>query len=321
MTSRTPWLWTIGVAGGLIIVVGVLVVAPAMLFPPLPDADLQRVADPQARIQLQQAQGQLQNNARSTLLQLFAGLLVVAGAAATWRQVQVNRDGQITDRFSRAVEHIASDNVEVRTGGLYVLERVSRDSPKDRLSVQVTIGSFVHNRSPWRVGSPDGPEHPTKEVDVSLPWLRVRAPDVQTAMAILSRRPDSPDGLVLRLSRVDLRSVQLENRALNGADLRWSNLARAWLRGSRLDHCDCFATDLRKANLVGASLRKASLRNAHLVGADLRDADLTGADLRGADMRAVNLDTALLTGARVDDKTIWPPGFTPAPVSASLFSD
>lgn len=110
MARRTLLFWTIGVVIGLVVVIGVLVVVPVMLYPSLPEAYLQRVPDVQARIGLQQAQGQLQNNVRSTLLQVFAGLLVVAGAAATWRQVQVNRDGQITDRFSRAVEHLSPES-------------------------------------------------------------------------------------------------------------------------------------------------------------------------------------------------------------------
>ncbi|MGW6934257.1 hypothetical protein ACWGE0_29655 [Lentzea sp. NPDC054927] len=63
--------------------------------------------------------------------------------------------------------------MEVRVGGLYVLERISKDSVKDRRFVQVTVGSFVRNRSPWAVGAPGGPEHPTPVVDQDLPWLRI----------------------------------------------------------------------------------------------------------------------------------------------------
>lgn len=306
MRSRTIWLVAAGVAGGLI-ALAVIVFVPLMIYPLTSGSDLQNA--------------QLQSSLRSVLLQFFGGLLLTAGAAATWRQVQVNRDGQITDRFSRAVEHLASENSDVRIGGLYVLERIAKDSPKDRRSVQVVIGNFLRNRSPWPVGSPDGPEHPTPEVDDRLPWLRMRAPDIQTALTILSRRQVAPDAPRLLLSFSDLRSLELADQQLTGAIIRRCNLARARLQGARLDGCDFHATDLRKANLRGTSLRKASLRNAYLEGADLRGADLTEADLRGADMRAVNVDKARLDGAHVDTKTIWPPGFARFGVSASLLSD
>ena len=301
MRSRTIWLVVAGVVGGLVAFAAIVFV-PLLIYPIQSGADLQ--------------QTQLQINLRTSLLQFFGGLLIVAGAAATWRQVQVNRDGQITDRFSRAVEHLASENADVRIGGLYVLERISKDSPKDRRFVQVTIGNFVRNRSSWPAVL-----HPTPAVDEDLAWLRMRAPDVQAAVTILARRPVARDAPRLLLSYTDLRSVELEGQQLTDAIMRRSNLARARLQGTRMDGCDLFAADLRKANLRGACLRKASLRNAYLEGADLRGADLTDADLRGADMRALHLDEARLDGAHVDAKTIWPPDFARFGVSASLFSD
>src|SRR4051812_39601909 len=80
---------------GLITVLGTgVLLMPRLLFPSLSGAQLSGVADARARIELQQAQAKLQNDARSALLQGFAGLLVVVGALATWRQVTISREGQ-----------------------------------------------------------------------------------------------------------------------------------------------------------------------------------------------------------------------------------
>lgn len=200
---------------------------------------------------------------RSVLPSFSGALLIVAAGALAWLQV---RDGQLVDGYRRAVRLLESDEAELRVSGLHLLEEIAEESAKSRLLVDVTIGDFLRERSPWTAA-----EHP------ALPAGGSPEPDVETALAILTREPHA----ALDLSHVDLR----------GADLR------------------------------GVSLREASLRGACLEGADLRAADLTNADLRGADMRAANLDKAALTGARVDRRTIWPPGFTPARVSASLFSD
>ena len=61
-----------------------------------------------------------------------AGLLLVAGAVATWRQIQVSREGQITERFTRAIDQLGSAHPEVRLGGIYALERTAKDSPANR---------------------------------------------------------------------------------------------------------------------------------------------------------------------------------------------
>jgi uncharacterized protein YjbI with pentapeptide repeats len=231
---------------------------------------------------------------------VFGGLLVVAGGALAWLQV---RDGQLVTRYRQAVEDLGSDLAEVRISGLHELEQIAKEAARSRALVDDTIGDFLRERSPWPT------EQPPRPVGES--------PDVEKALAILLHRP----GAEVDLSHVDLRGADLGKLELAGAVVRRSGLAGARLFGACLDRCALDATDLSEADLRGASLREASLRVAQLEGADLRAADLTDADLRGADMRAVNLDKAVLTGARVNRGTLWPPDFTPARVSASLFSD
>lgn len=291
-------------------------VVPQAIYPTLAEADLHGVSNAETRIQLRQAQAQLQNSVRSTLLQLTAGLLVIAGAAATWRQVHVNREGQITDRFTRAIEQLGNDNVDIRIGAIYALERIARNSPVDRTAVQFTLAAFVRNHSPWHVGTPGGPVHPTVAVE-ERPWLQILAPDIQAAVGVLARRLPAPRARrefpvdpKLYLSRVDLRGVQLyRGRRLVNTQLRYANLARSWLEGTRLDGCDLKSADLRRCRLVDASFLRANLNGAFLSGADLSGADLRESDLRGADMADAVLDGAKLDGVRVNASTVWPAGF------------
>lgn len=245
------------------------------------------------------------------MLQAVAGLLLIAGAAATWRQVHISREGQITERLTRAVEQIGSDNVDVRIGGIYALERISKNSATDRNAIQFILGAFVRNHAAWPVGTPGGPEHSTAQVDEHLPWLRVRSADVQAALEVLARRPASPEERQLYLSRVDLRGLSLEGAMLRGTQMHYANLARSWLRAARLDASDLKGTDLRRAYLEDAHLAGRNLSNSTLQGADLRGADLNGANLSGADLRDVNLDRTVLSGARADAATQWP-----APIDA-----
>ena len=129
-----------------------IILIPTWLYPPLNAQDLHGISSPQVRIQLQQAQSQLANNARSTVLQLIAGVVVVAGAIATWRQVHISREGQITERFTRAVDQLGNQNVDVRVGGIYALERIAKDSPPDRSAIQFLLAAFIRNHANWPAG-------------------------------------------------------------------------------------------------------------------------------------------------------------------------
>jgi hypothetical protein len=213
VNQRITWLGVLTACGLLVVLLVSIIVIPRWLYPPLNSADLRGIPGAQARIQLQQAQSQLANDARSSVLQGLAGLLVVIGAMATWRQVHISREGQITERFTRAVDQLGSDNVDVRIGGVYALERIAKNSPADRNAVLYLLCAFVRTHMPWAVGAPDGPQHPTATVDEELPWMRVRAPDIQAAMGVVGRRAPSRDEPVIYLSRVDLRSIALR-RAL-----------------------------------------------------------------------------------------------------------
>lgn len=314
MGRRAIWGIAAGIAGLLGVVVCCFLV-PQLLYPSLTTADLHDVASAVTRIQLQQGQGQLQGNARSALLQAAGGLLVVIGGLATWRQVHINREGQITERFTRAVDQIGSANVDVRIGGIYAMERIGRNSASDRYTVQFVLGAFVRNHAPWHVGTPDGPEHPTPAIE-QRPTLRLVAPDVQTAVAVLARRRPAPDPLPpnpfggrLFLSRVDLRGLEIYRGQLVNTHLQFTNLAGSQLRGTQLDRSVLTSADLRECQLDGVSLVDADLSHAFLSGANLRGADLRRATLYGTDLRDADLTDAVLQDALADASTVWPSGF------------
>jgi hypothetical protein len=73
---------------------------------------------------------------RTALLAVLAGVLAAIGAYYTHRSFglnreshELNRQGQITERFTRALEQLGNaDSVHVRLGGIYALERLARES-------------------------------------------------------------------------------------------------------------------------------------------------------------------------------------------------
>jgi pentapeptide repeat protein len=309
---RHPVSWQILAAGSAlaVLLLAAIIYLPMLVYPGLTAPGLRDVSSASTRIDLQNARFTLQNDFRGQLIQTLAGLIVITGAIATWQQIRIAHEGQITERFTRAIDHLGSDKLDVRLGGIYALERIALNSPADRTGITSILGAFVRGHAPWLPGAPSGPAHPTPDVDQSLPWLTNRAIDVQTAMHALARRPEYADEPRLLLSRTDLRGVYLYQPRLERVIMRHANLARAWIPGAQLDNSQLVDTDLRHANLQEAHLARADLRSAYLQEADLRNAVLSEADLRGANLTGTILDDADLTGVIADNTTIWPAGFT-----------
>ncbi|HEV2918607.1 MAG TPA: hypothetical protein VG673_05110, partial [Actinomycetota bacterium] len=128
--APAPWLaehWprVLGVALFL-----VLFVVPRWFVPARSAASLAGVEDPAARGRLEDERLRLQNDVRVGLLQAVAGVAVIAAVVATWQQLDADRrqlraqlaaasQEQAADRFTRAIDQLVSERLDVRLGGIY----------------------------------------------------------------------------------------------------------------------------------------------------------------------------------------------------------
>ena len=69
--------------------------------------------------------------ARGRLLTLGAGLFAAGALVFTVRNFTLSREGQVTDRYTKAITQLGDETLNVRVGGIYALERVARDSAKN----------------------------------------------------------------------------------------------------------------------------------------------------------------------------------------------
>jgi hypothetical protein len=248
-----------------------------------------------------------ENEARKTLAQIIGGVLLLAGLYSSVRTFDLQREGQVTDRFTKAIDQLGAVqpggavskngepkiNLEVRLGGIYALERIAKDSPKDEWTIMEVLTAYVRENAA-RTDEPMGPP------DESL--TRPRA-DIQAILTVIGRRNASPElpprPVKLRENYfVDVfQTLDLRNTKLDGANLFAANLHNAILHGADLHGANLSFARLIGANLGETDLRRADLSEANLFGADLSGANLRGADLRMADLRAATLLKADLSGA------------------------
>ena len=167
-----------------------------------------------------------ENAARAALV----AALAVVGAAGltaryTWQAAKLTGEGQITDRYTKAIEQLGSKDLHVRIGGIYALERIARDSARDHPTVMEVLTAFIreHSREPWPPPDPG-------DRDQGQSGRR----DIQAALSVVGRRDAKHDTQPIDLVGVDL----------TGAGLADANLSRARLSGA----------DLSGANLTSANL-------------------------------------------------------------------
>jgi len=282
---------------------------------------------------------------------ILGGVLLLLGFFGTWQNVRVAQEnlavseqGQITDRFTKAIEQLGAvdtnsePKLEVRLGGIYALERIANDSERDHWPIMEVLCTYVRQNAPRKQGSTSGEKENTakrtrkNEAAPSFPQPRA---DIQAILTVLGRRNVKYE---TQEQHLDLRETDLQGamiqRNFRGANLREADISGAFfkeadLSGAFIAHADLSGADLAGANLSGAYLNNADLsgailsgvilteaylsaaqlRNAYLVQADLIGADLTEADLSRAmlsqsDLSAANLNGALLTDAYLGEANL-----------------
>jgi hypothetical protein len=268
-----------------------------------------------------------ENEARKTLAQIIGGVGLVAGLYLTTLQLRetqlvathneaLTRDGQITDRYIKAVQQLGSSDpqsLSVRIGAIFALERIARESKADYWPIMELLSAYVRNRSgshlsvsqldaltkfnesmPFAGGSELG-QAVMPKTEHSYVVLRER--DLPARHTFAESWPDEPvpEDVQAAMTVLGRRRVEFEDEGWHRLDLRFVNLRglgleSAHLEGADLEGANLQDTNLSEACLCGTQLRQTLMDSTKLDRADLRRADLTGAILlnvatAGADAR------------------------------------
>lgn len=203
------------------------------------------------------------------------------------RTLDATRDGQVADRYSKAIDQLGSDHLDMRIGGIYALEGVARDSPRDHAAVMDVLSAFVRVRSRMR--------HQVRDAAKDTQGQQLNQPDVQAAVTVIARRDTARDGHCIDLSYANLDVADLKGAKLHGAKLTGASFWSADLRGADLSDAELYAyTNLSSAHLNGADLSGAKVWGSCFDDADLDGANLTGVVFDAASMLRVDLTHAIL---------------------------
>ena len=241
------------------------------------------------RINLEKAASDVENSARVTLAQIIGGLALLLGLWFTFQSVRTGREnlriteeGNITERFCKAVDMLGSDKLELRLGGIYALERLAKTYPKEHWTIMEVLTTFVRENSHKLLSGQQAGT--TRE-------------DIQAIMTVLGRRKWSKT----ETQRLNLDGVNLPNCILVNANLKDAAMNSANLQGAYLNKANLTSVLLNDANLSEARLQEANLEGAFLLNAKLKKTELGKANLSKAFLREANLNEAFSNEANLSE--------------------
>lgn len=145
-------------------------------------------------------------------------------AGVTERDLEERR---VTELYTKAVEQLGSDKAPVRFGGLYALERLGQDNPKQRQTIVNVLCAYL--RMPFKA-----------------PVVGLKG----TAARDLDHDPEEGE-LLVRLAVQELLKTHLSHDAAGYWPGMSIDLQRATLVDFRLSGCTLDAADFSRARFVG----------------------------------------------------------------------
>jgi len=133
-----------------------------------------------------------ENEARKTLATILGGVALLTGGYFTWKNFNLTEEGQITERYTKAVAQLGDDKLPVRLGGIYSLEAIARESKHFHWPVVETLSTYVREKVP--IEKQESLPKPACPADDEESWevatnrqLRPSA-DIQAILTVLGTR-------------------------------------------------------------------------------------------------------------------------------------
>jgi uncharacterized protein YjbI with pentapeptide repeats len=219
-------------------------------------------------------------------------------------ELRLTRQGQMTERFTQAIEQLGSEKLELKLGGIYSLERTAQEEKNYHWPVMEVLTSYVRRHAARNLKKEFDFNLGKENLDKEL-WENdaTPAPDIQAILDVIGRRSED-----YRTDKEgEYGTIELIDTDLRGANLQEANLQEANLKGANLQEAN-----LQEANLKGALLPVALLEEANLQGANLQEAILQGANFHRANLHKANLQGAILhradlqeAGGITEDQIQW----------------
>jgi Pentapeptide repeats (9 copies) len=240
----------------------------------------------------------------NTRAALLAGLVGIGALGTFWlnsraqqftaetlrvsqQTLRITERGHLTDRYTKAIEQLGGDKLDVRLGGIYALEQLATESPNDRdqATIVEVLSAFVREHSAplyqyrqHRAGLGAAPEELDAErlnsnAQKYVRELREPPADVSTAVLVLGRLPRRLQMPRAALDGSYLRKIKIKGADVSGASFEFAKLGEASFNDSTLEDVSFTAAEAEAASLEGCSLRNSTFMLTNLSKANLTNAD------------------------------------------------
>jgi len=247
----------------------------------------------------------LENTYRLTISQIIGGAVVVLSLYFSLenlnnsqKSLELSQQGQLTDRFTKAVNQLGDKNTDINMGGIFALQRIANESEKDHWPIMEILTAYV--RRTMNKNLQYLPTDGQVNYQDGLKYYKPRS-DIQAVMTVLSKRNhviENRQNEVIHLDVSFLQGIVLDDAQLEHASFMSADLAGSLFRNTDLDSAHFNWANLQFVNFENSSMRGINLQGADASYSNLNNAHLENADLTDTDLRKARFQKFFVNGAK-----------------------
>lgn len=250
----------------------------------------------------------LKDDTRKTLIQILGGAIVILGLFFTLRTFEINRSGQMAERFLATTELLRKEDTESKIVALKSLKYFCEDSFEKSDDIREILARFIFNTSKSKqVIYSDQADN----AQVQIKFKKAKKQDeVLTAAGIIlsgSCGKNLSDTNIYNLEGANFSELKYSTPAdFNKAFLfdsyfNNSELLNVDFIDSMVENGNFIETTIKLVSFKGANLHKANFANSRITSAGFKDANLSSAVFTNVVFQDVDFERADFTGANLDN--------------------
>lgn len=230
------------------------------------------------------------NTTKQLVLAAAGGLLAAVGVVVGARTYAANSRSQVTDRFVKAIGLLSSSSKgsDEKLGGIYSLQHIMTESPQEHEVVVEILSAYIREHSAENLVIPyvDARVHPDDWTpDDHEEQERASASDIKAAAAVIARRPNRDEKVVIDWSGAKLFMVDLYNGRFEDAHFRGAHLYKCYFENAILNKVVFDQCVVSEVDFSQAEMKDSSLYDSRFI-----QCDFTGVKLDKSRLKDVRLD-------------------------------
>jgi len=213
----------------------------------------------------------------SGLIAIFGLLFIYQRLEKQQKQIDIQIDQRVDDRFNSAIGLLGSSETSARTGAIYTLYELAIEEDKYRSQIAQILCSHIRSKTNEKKYQKTHSKRPSSEI--------------QTTIDLLFRKK----GLY---TKKFARAAEFPKANLSHAYLMGAVFTNAWCQKANFEGVNFSSTQCQKANFEGADFSSAQCQKADFSNAQCQGADFTDAQCQETDFLGAQCEGAFFAGAQ-----------------------